>query len=151
MHFWSIRGVYILQNANNLGFNCFLSCIHAPQSKYSAKNFFTVPTPHPQTEGKPPYLVFFPDTSYFCERIILGCPQPTSGQNWPVANFRQKGVWSPMNSHHLTFYDPSQYLSLFPSNGPKSEKFPFFTIFLLCPQKKFQARILSRAGVRMLS
>jgi len=37
----------------------------------------------------------------------------THGQNWPAANFRQKGVWSPMYSHHFTFYDPSQYLSSF--------------------------------------
>ena len=40
--------------------------------------------------------------------------------------FRQKGVWSPMFSHYFTFYDPSQYLSSFPRNGPESKQFSFF-------------------------
>ena len=40
-----------------------------------------------------------------------------------------------MHIHHLTFYGPSQYLSSFPSNRLKS-KFPFFTDFLVRPQKK---------------
>ena len=44
---------------------------------------------------------------------------PKHSKKWPAANFRLKGVWSPMLSHHLTFYDPSQYLSLFPSNSAK--------------------------------
>ena len=42
VHFWSIKGVYLLQNANKLNFKLFLGCIHDPQSKYSAffkKNF----------------------------------------------------------------------------------------------------------------
>ena len=40
--------------------------------------------------------------------------------------------------HHLTFYGPSQYLSSFPSNRPKSKKFP-------CPSAKikYRARIRS--------
>ena len=35
VHFCSIKGVYFLQNANNLNFKLFLGCIHEPQSKYS--------------------------------------------------------------------------------------------------------------------
>ena len=31
-----MKGVYFLQNANNLNFKLFLSCIHDPQRKYSA-------------------------------------------------------------------------------------------------------------------
>ena len=41
-----------------------------------------------------------------------------------------------MHIDHSTFYWPSQYLSSFPSNGPKSKKFPFLTDFLVRPQKK---------------
>ena len=36
MHFWSTKGVYLLQNANNVNFKLFLGCIHDPQSKDSA-------------------------------------------------------------------------------------------------------------------
>ena len=36
MHFWSIKGVYFLQNTNNLNFKLFLGCIHDPQRKYAA-------------------------------------------------------------------------------------------------------------------
>ena len=36
VHFWSIKGVCFLQNANNLNFTLFFSGrIHDPQSKYS--------------------------------------------------------------------------------------------------------------------
>ena len=41
-----------------------------------------------------------------------------------------------MHIDHSTFYCPSQYLSSFPSNEPKSKKFPFLTDFLVRPQKK---------------
>ena len=34
--FWSIQGVYFLQNTNNFKIRLFLGCIHDPQSKYSA-------------------------------------------------------------------------------------------------------------------
>ena len=30
-----MKGVYFLQNANNVNFKLFLDCIHDPQSKYS--------------------------------------------------------------------------------------------------------------------
>ena len=36
VHFWSIKGVYFLQNANNLNFKLFLGTIYDPHSKYSA-------------------------------------------------------------------------------------------------------------------
>ena len=36
VHFWSITGVYFLQNANDLNFELFFGCVHDPQSKYSA-------------------------------------------------------------------------------------------------------------------
>ena len=62
-------------------------------------------------------------------------------QNCSAANFRQQGVWSLMHSHHLTFYDPSQYLSSFPSNCPKSKQILFLTDFLVRLQKKFWARV----------
>ena len=58
------------------------------------------------------------------------------------AHLRQKGVCS--HSHHLTFYDSTQYLSLYPSNGQESKKIPFFIDFPIGPQKeKFQARVRS--------
>ena len=63
--------------------------------------------------------------------------RPKHGQNCPAANFRPKGVCSPIYTGLFTFYGPSQYLSSFPSNGPKSKKIPvFFTDFLVRPQKK---------------
>ena len=40
--------------------------------------------------------------------------QQKQGQKCPAANFFQKGVCSPVNSHHFTFYDPSQYPFRFP-------------------------------------
>ena len=36
VHFWSIKGLYFFQNANNLNFKLFLGCIQDPQSKYFA-------------------------------------------------------------------------------------------------------------------
>ena len=36
VQFWSIKGVYFLQNDNNFNFKLFLGCSHDPQSKYSA-------------------------------------------------------------------------------------------------------------------
>ena len=36
--------------------------------------------------------------------------RPKHGQNYTAASFRQKGVWSQIQIHHLTFYDPSQSL-----------------------------------------
>ena len=36
VQFWSIKGVYFLQNDNNLISQLFLGTIHDPQSKYSA-------------------------------------------------------------------------------------------------------------------
>ena len=59
--------------------------------------------------------------------------RPKQGQNNPAANFRQKGVWSPMHIDHLTFYGPSQYLSSFLSNMPN---FHFWLISLSIPPKK---------------
>ena len=40
-----------------------------------------------------------------------------------------------MHIHHLTFYGPSQYLSSFPSNGPKSINFRFSLISLSVRKK----------------
>ena len=42
---------------------------------------------------------------------IFQLPAGKYRQNGQSANFCPKGVWSPMCSHHFTFYDPSQYLS----------------------------------------
>ena len=69
--------------------------------------------------------------------------RPRQGQNFLAATFRQKGVWFPMHIDHLTFYGPSQYLSSFLSNRPKSKKNPFFTDFLVRPPKKLWARVRS--------
>ena len=62
---------------------------------------------------------------------------PKQGQNCPAANFRPKGVCSPMYTRLFTFYGPSQYLSSFPSWWPKSKKIAFFTHFSCCPPKNF--------------
>ena len=72
-------------------------------------------------------------------RILLHSPdfgRSKHGQKCPLANFCQKGIWSRLGSHHLTFYYPSQYFFSFPSNGPKSKKLPFLTDFLVRLQKK---------------
>ena len=46
--------------------------------------------------------------------------RPKHGQNYTAATFRQKGVWSQIQIHHLTFYDPSQSLC-FRVTGPTVE------------------------------
>ena len=38
VHFWSKKGVYFLQNANNLNFQLFLGCIHDHQIRETVKN-----------------------------------------------------------------------------------------------------------------
>ena len=62
--------------------------------------------------------------------------RPKHGQNCPAANFRPKGVCSPIYTGLFTYYGPSQYLSSFPSNGPKSKKIPFFSLISLSVRKK---------------
>ena len=69
--------------------------------------------------------------------------RPKYGQNCPAATFPPKGVCSLMCTGLLTFYGPSEYLSSFPRNGPKSKNFQFVTDFLVRPQKKYQARVRS--------
>ena len=77
------------------------------------------------------------------DRILLPSTdfgRPKHGQGWSAANFRHTGDCFPMCNHHLTFYDPSQYLSSFPSNGPKSKEFLYFTDFLVHPQTMLWAQ-----------
>ena len=69
--------------------------------------------------------------------------RPKYGQNCPAATFPPKGVCSLMCTGLLTFYGPSEYLSSFPRNGPKSKHFQFVTDFLVRPPKKYQARVRS--------
>ena len=63
--------------------------------------------------------------------------RPKQGQNCPPANVRPCGVCSPMYTGLFIFYGPSQYLSSFPSNWPKSRN--FFTNFSCRPLKNFGA------------
>ena len=62
--------------------------------------------------------------------------RPKHAQNCPAPNFRPIDVCSPMYTGLFTFDGPSQYLSSFPNNRPKSKKNPFLTDFLVHPQKK---------------
>ena len=75
-------------------------------------------------------------------RIAFGRTHPTSGdQNTiktalqPLFAKKALGPLCIMHIHHLTFYGPSQYLSSFPSNGPKSINFRFSLISLSVRKK----------------
>ena len=71
---------------------------------------------------------------------LVALIQPKHGQNYTAATFRQKGVWSQIQIHHLTFLWPIP-IFLFLSYGPKNKKFLFLTDFLVRPQKKFRALV----------
>ena len=60
--------------------------------------------------------------------------RPKHGQNCPATNFCQKAVWSNMHNHHLTFYDPSQYLCCFQITAQRVRKFRFH--WFPCPSAK---------------
>ena len=62
--------------------------------------------------------------------------RPKHGQNCPATNFCQKAVWSNMHNHHLTFYDPSQYLCCFQITARRVKKFCFSLISLSVRKNK---------------
>ena len=98
-----------------------------------------------QAEFQKSWKKHFFNTSYFCWRIAFGRPHLTSGdQNTVNTNphpiFTKKAFGPLCNAIKD---DPAKYLSWFPSTGPKSKKFPFFTDFFVRLQKKYWVRVRS--------
>ena len=99
-------------------------------SKYIYKNTLTRILLLSQNCG----LVAFSNTALFllATRILPASTnfgQAKHGKKGPAATFRPKGVCSPMYTSLFIFYGPSQYLSSFSSNYPKSKKSNFFALW----------------------